>query len=174
MEEIRNTIINGVGQTGNVNIQVFKGTKKIRSINGHNTGTIDLCKYLRDSLTGENIISYRPGRIVPCIKAGPGSDLIDLFTYGVQYLPESSNNKGDNGNTSAWLDMGFIIPNTLLQPGQDICGFRLYRNLLADDGSMVKYAEIDFDEQNIPHIMIADNKTSIRVDWRIKLSIISV
>ncbi len=170
MTEINNTIINGIGQTGNVNIQVFKGSKRVRKINGHNTGTIDLCKYLRDALTGANVISYRPGRITPCTKQG--TDLVDMFTYGVQYLPESVSNRGDDGSESAWLDMGFIIPNTLLQSGQEICGFRLYRNILAEDGSMVKYAEIDFDEQNIPHIIIPDNNTSIRVDWRIKLSIV--
>ncbi len=99
MEEIHNTVVNGIGQTGNVNVQVLKGNRCIRRINGHNTGTIDLCRYLRDSLTGSNVIAYRPGRIVPCKK--DGADLVDLFTYGVQYLPESMDNKGDDGDTSA-------------------------------------------------------------------------
>lgn len=169
MKEIKNEIINGIFPTGNVDVQVFKGSKCVRKINGHNTGTIDLCKYLRDALTGVNVISYRPGRIVPCKKVG--SDLVDLFTYGVQYLPESISHK-DNDDKSAWVDMGFIIPNTLLSPGLEIAGFRLYRNILADDGSMIKYAEIDFDKQGIPNIDIVDNKTSIRVDWRIKISIV--
>ena len=76
--------------------------------------------------------------------------------------------------------MGFIIPNTLLTVGQEIYGFRLYRNILADDGTMVKYAEIDFTKDPEPGqpsqqpIIISDNKTSIRVDWRIKLSIVSM
>lgn len=175
IKEIRNNIVNGIFPTGNVDIKVFRGTKKIRDINGHNTGTIDLCKFLRDSLTGSNVISYRPGRIVPCTRVG--SDLVDMFTYGVQYLPESISNKG-NDSDSAWLDMGFIIPNTVLQVGQKIEGFRLYRNILADDGSMVKYAEIDFSKQIDPStgtfikpIEITNGNTSIRVDWRLKISI---
>ena len=168
MDEIKNTIINGIGQTDNVDVQVFRGTKRVRKINGHNTGTIDLCKYLRDALVGANVIAYRPGRIVPCKKVGV--DLVDMFTYGVQYLPESVSNK-DNDNESAWVDMGFIIPNTILPVGEEIAGFRLYRNILGDDGSLIKYAEIDFEKQGITNIKI-ERDTSIRVDWRIKISIV--
>ena len=172
MDEIRNTIINGIGQTGNVDIQVFRGNKRVRKINGHNTGTVDLCRYLRDSLTGTNVVAYRPGRIVPCKRVGgEGGDLVDMFTYGVQYLPESISNKG-NDTDSAWVDLGFIIPNTLLNVGDQIAGFRLYRNILDDDGSLIKYAEIDFDKESIKYITIEQN-TSIRVDGRIKISIVS-
>lgn len=174
MDEIKNTIINGITPTGNVNIKVLRGDKVIRKINGHNTGTLELCRYLRDALAGDHVVAYRPGRIVPCVKQG--SDLVDIFTYGVQYLPESMVHRGDDpDNNSAWLDMGFIIPNTLLSVGQKISGFRLYRNILANDGSLVKYAEIDFDKQEPPiePIEIINDKVSIRVDWRIKISIIS-
>lgn len=175
MSEITNKVLNTVGSIGNVNIEIYKGTKKIKSIKGHNKGTIELCKYLRDALTGSNVSSHRPGRIVPCERSGTG-DLVNLFNYGIQYLPESVNKAGsrnDDGTDSAWLDMGFIIPNTLLSPGNKIAGFRLCRNILDQSGKLVTYAEIDFEDQGLPDIEINDNNTSIRVDWRIKISIVS-
>lgn len=172
MSEIVNTIINGTDAIGNVNIEVYRGSKKVRTVNGHNTGTLELCKYLRDALTGENVAANRPGRIIPCKTVN--NALKNMFEYGVQYLPESIGNKTDSGDIEdafACISLGFIIPNNLLERDTPITGFRLYRNILDSRGRLVKYAEIDFQKQGIEPIVITDNNTSLRVDWTIKIAI---
>ena len=149
---------NNIKSEGNVKIKVFNNGKLYRTINKHNSGTIELCKYIRDVIIGEGISVNQPTIIKPC-KKGPENTLIPLSNQGSPFV-ERWRAKDDPNATSATAIIKFNIHWTQLSDGQEIGGFQLF-NLSKDKC----YAYVILD---VP--IRVYSKTNIEVQWSIKIN----
>lgn len=146
--------------SGNVKITVYKGDRKHRVIDTHNSGSLDLCNYVCGALVGDYVIAERPGIIIPCEKNSSG----ELKNIGLGTANEGYTLNGTDEETySASCTLSFLIPSTLLKPGTEIWGFKLY-----SIGSLRKeYATIELlDGEEIR----VDKETNLLVDWTLVIS----
>ena len=144
---------------GNVKITLYHGDKKYKVIDTHNSGTIDLCGYLRDALVGDYVIARRPGIIAPCFKDRTGK-LVDIGN-GSPYVSNKKISYEDE-DVSAAATITFLIPSTLLVAGQKIEGFHLY----SKDESKKLYAEVDLEDLSFS--VLGD--TNMKVEWTLIVS----
>ena len=152
-----------VKTSGNVIVTIYHGDKKVDIRNKHNTGNINLCKYIRDALIGKHVISSRPYFIVPCrLETGSLTSLVPLISYGI---PLTGTQLTEDG-ISAYATLRFLIPSAVLSAGSIINGFRLYGN-----GERVEpdnlYAEVNYGEEGIE---INESNTNLDVKWTLEIS----
>lgn len=154
---------------GNVKITLLsnKNNREVRTITGHNTGTIYICEYLRDALSGDYVINNRPGTIVPCVKTGSGQ--LRNLTNGITYQGEIKKNSFEITDAGCSVTLTFLIPSTFSSL-TEIAGFRLYSYASSETKKEDKdlYAEIDLTKQedydpNDP--LIIESGVNLKVEW---------
>ena len=155
---------------GNVKLTLLtKGSNKVvRTLEGNNTGTINVCEYLRDALAGDYVINQRPGIIIPC--AVQGGKLVNL-TNGVPYLGNAMKNDFDVTDVGCSMTLMFLIGSELA--GSEIGGFRLCSLDSADLPNAEKrvYAEINLVKQygEEEGIVIVTPGTNLKVEWTVSV-----
>lgn len=148
---------------GNVDITVLHKDKVIRKINTHNTGTLDICDYLRDALAGDYVIARRPGIIIPCIKNSSNQlENVGLGTALFNDLPKKSN--ADDGSVCT---LTFLIPSNILSAGMKIAGFRLYPKTDINN----PYAEVNLIENGLEEIEISSGY-NLKVEWNLIVKLV--
>lgn len=150
-------VINNLKSQGNVKIKVFNGDKLYKIIEQHNTGTFDLCKYVRDIMIGYVSSINQPSIIKPC-DTNINGDLIPISNQGVPFISRWRG-KDVKESLSSVAVIKFIIPWTQLSVGREIWGFQLFSK------DQVLYAYIKLD---IPIQIYA--QTNIEVEWSLKIS----
>jgi len=157
----------------NVKISLIsvKTNNVIKTITGHNNGTIYICKYLRDALSGDYVINERPGTIVPCIAAG--NDGMEEITNGVTYQGVIRKNPFDeDADVGCSVTLTFLIPSTF-SAAQKIVGFRLYSYSSSEVKKTKKdmYAEIDLRKiEDDPEAgVIITEGTNLKVEWTLSV-----
>lgn len=151
-------ILNTIEYNGNVKIKVYNNDTLFKTIENHNTGTIDLCNYIRDVMIGLGMSINQPTVIQPCRKSG--GVLVPMSTQGIDFV---SRWRGTNSSTEATAVIKFIIPWVQLSNGQVIGGFRLCSKN-RDNGY---YAEIMLNDDE--EITITSH-TNIEVEWSLKVT----
>lgn len=149
-------ILNSIKSGGNVEIKVYNNNKLIQTIKDHNTGTIELCKYVRDVMIGLGTSINQPTVIKPCSKSG--NILTPISNQGV---PFTTRWRGDDSSTDSIAVIKFIIPWTQLAVGRKIGGFRLYSKNTDND----YYAEIILNDE-----IEVWSHTNIEVTWSLKIT----
>lgn len=168
-EKKNNLWINSYSSSsGNVNITVLRNDKVIKKINTHNTGTINICKYLRDAIAGDYIIADRPGLIVPCIKNGLGEleNIGQGYTALFNQLPKKSEIESEN---MAICTLTFLIPSNIFSTGMSIDGFRLYSKRSADPQYL--YAEVDLEKSGASPIEMQSGY-NLKVEWNLVVRLV--
>lgn len=155
--------------SGNVTINIKDSGLLSESITTHNSSTVLLCRFLRDALIGANIVDLIPDRIVPFKmdedKFNEPNQRIEqntknLIDYGVQASGRVNDGNTDPDRASATLS--FIIPNSILQAGTEIYGFKLYSGKLSNERL---YAIVFL---NAP--ITVTQGTSLEVSWTLIVS----
>jgi len=146
---------------GNVKTTIYDGSVKIREFTDHNTGTIDICKYIRLGLMGKSYLAERPGILRAYTKDSTTGNFVPLTASGVavQEIKE-----GSVGDTSCSCIYSFIIPSSHLSQGTVIYKYELCS--LADISKV--YATIVFNESD--SITIASSNINVKVDWTLSIS----
>ena len=155
--------------SGNVVVNVKDYNLLRETITTHNSSTVLLCRFLRDALIGANIVDLIPDRIVP-FKMDEDKfnnqeqhieqNTTNLIDYGIQ--ASGRVNDGNADNTKASATLSFLIPNSLLQSGTVIHGFKLYSGKLSNE----KMYAIVF--LNNPITVVQG--TSLEVSWTLVVS----
>lgn len=157
---------------GNVDIEVIGKNKKVlRKINVHNTGTINICEYLRNALAGDYVLAARPGIIVPCTR-GANGELVDIGN-GTALLKENPKKSSLNDSPdSSWCVLTFLIPSNVIV-STDIWGFRLYSKYLDenDPNSKVLYAEVDLADVERDEPIRVSGGSNLKVSWTLIVKI---
>lgn len=149
--------------SGNVKVKVYKGSTVVENKSRHNTGTVELCEYLRDMLVGEYVISNRPYFIVPCKFSGPEQDLVPMVSYGV---PLTSYSKPESSDKIAFAELRFLIPALTTSAGSEIDGFILFGGDSRFSYAK-KYAEVKYVDDPI---VVDSSDTNIEVKWTLEIS----
>ena len=157
-------VSNSLRYEGNVKVKVLDGSRLLRTIDQHNTGTLNLCKYIRDVLIGLGASVDQPSVIKPCYLNG-SKELVPISNLGVPFISRW------RGKDSAELKdsiavIKFLIPWTKLSVGRMIEGFQLF-NKSNDPNEGKLYAEVKLDDP----IEILTS-TNIEVEWTLKISLI--
>lgn len=158
---------------GNVDIEVIgKNKKLLRKINVHNTGTVNMCEYLRDALAGDYVIAARPGIITTCTR-GNNNELVDLDDKGTSLLKEMPKKSSlQDSKDSSWCVLTFLIPSNVVS-NRDIWGFRLYSKLKNenDANSKVLYAEVDLKDAGFEDPIRVSGGANLKVSWTLIVKI---
>lgn len=172
VEEVVQVVENTASSRGNVNINVYRKDKLVRSINTHNSGTIYLCEYLRDALIGENVIARRPGKIKICHYT-EAQIFEPYYSYPIKYSEGWKNNFEPLQDTSCSASVSFFIPSSILTNGMKIDGFQLF----SLDTNEKYYAVVDLTkiEDPITHEIVdqsftVSGDTNIEIEWTLKVS----
>lgn len=152
-------VLNNIESRGNVKIKVYNNNTLVNVIEKHNTGTVYLCRFIRDSLIGLNTSVDQPTIIKPCSKKS--GQLVPMSNIGVPFV---SRWKGADDYTSSIAVIKFIIPWTKLSASKNIEGFQLFSKDTDND----YYAEIFLDDP----ITIGAH-TNIEVEWSLKISFVT-
>ena len=150
-------ITNNIKSKGNVKIKVYKGDKLCKTIEKHNTGTADLCKFLRDSIVGLSTTVDQPSIIKPCDFIS--GSLVPISNQGVPFV---SRWRGSDSDTDSTAVIKFIIPWTQLSVNRKIWGFQLFNK----NQMMHAYIKLD-----TPIEIYA--QTNIEVEWSLKISFVN-
>lgn len=157
---------------GNVDIEIIgKNKKLLRKINVHNTGTVNICEYLRDALAGDYVVAARPGIIVPCTR-GNNDELVDIGK-GTSLLKENPKKSSlQDSEDSSWCVLTFLIPSNIIN-STDIWGFRLYSKLKNenDANSKVLYAEVDLKDAGFEDPIRVSGGANLKVSWTLIVKI---
>lgn len=155
--------------TGNVKVEIIDNGVLRDTIVAHNTGTIDICRYLRDAMAGDYIIADRPGTIVPCTatkdsitaEVGGGTALFNA-------MPKKFDTE-DQTTISSSCVLTFLIPSNALSSTTEIGGFRLYsKNEIGRQ--MVLYAEVNLLANGLSPIYV-ESGTNLKVTWTLTVRI---
>ena len=154
-------IIDNSTYSGNVHVKAYNKGILYDDRIFHNTGTVNLCNYIRDCLKGENVIARRPGYMIPC-SWNANEGLIPMFSYGILYTGTENGSDGQPNDSSSTYSLKFLIPSAIWLGKQKIEGFKLYS--LGEDRS--EYASVDI---HLDPILLA-NVTNLSIEWDLKVS----
>ena len=167
-KEVKTEIKNNAVTQGNVKITLIKGGKKTGQIVTHNTGTIYLCEYIAQALTGDYIIAKRPGIVVPFTKGtngepipiGNGSPYISSKVgANASYWDTHKDTEGNDGGFCT-TEITFLIPSSIIS-GSIINGFQL----LSKDESRRVYATVE-----LPAPLTVSGDTNLKIEWTLYVS----
>ena len=170
-KEVKTEIKNDTVTQGNVKITLIKGGKKAGQIVTHNTGTIDLCEYIAQALTGDYVIARRPGIVVPFTKGtdgkpipiGNGSPYVSSKLGASASYWDSESHKDADGNDGGFCtaEITFLIPSAIVS-GSTINGFQL----LSKDNSRKVYATVELPGEGLT----PQGDTNIKIEWTLYVS----
>lgn len=158
------------GMQGNVTIQeIGKNKKVLRTVNIHNSGTVNICEYLRNALAGDYVISARPAIIVPCSR-GANGELEDIGKGTSLLNKNPTKSKLSDSDDSSWCVLTFLIPSNIISSGVDIAGFKLYSKYLNenDPNSKTLYATVDLGDE----VLKISNGSNLKVSWTLIVKIL--
>ncbi len=162
-KSIKVNTINKTKVNGNVDVTIYRGKRKCGHVSTHNTGTLNLCKFIAEALCGKNIIAERPGVIIPFTSDGITQTEIGNGTTSI-------NSRISQVNDATYsCKLTFLIPNSILTNGTVIKGFNLYSKAFQKNKENYLFATVNF-EETTSQIVITNNDVSLRVEWTLYIS----
>lgn len=143
---------NLITYTGEVKIKIFKNGKYFKTIDGHNSGTVDFLKFIRDCVAGKTGIYARiPFYIQP-------------ITIGDEGLAKNSFSavQDDDSNEYSGLIYTFLLSG-INYSGAFIKGFKLF----GADNTYYAWYELPEDVISNGGIELTEN-TNLYVEWSLK------
>ena len=178
---MRNTAINTLAYTGIVTISQYRGAKKVRIAQMHNTGGMPLFDFLSDCLVGD-FDTARAGRPAK-IRLLKQKKVPDRDTFITQYEAVSpfifllTSPEKKQSSTQSYVRYTFMIPKNTLEEdlaNYEDLGIGLYtlgtdNNISSSDALENFAAFVELDDNKAVLINTLAN-TALVVDWELVIS----